>query len=112
MKSKTFLTIIVVFFYVIIIGLVAKNLKEDLRCFKQNSGCFRFCSDDTEEYSDDILFQEFNKSKSLQGLTIKNVKVYRGYTLCGGTEFFHPNNNITSENRPYDFYRVCLLLIS
>ncbi|CAG9805359.1 unnamed protein product [Chironomus riparius] len=107
MKSKTLLTISAVSIYVITIGLIAKSIKEDFDGYnnRQTYGYFRFCSDDTEKYSDDYLLNEFNKSKSANGLKYNNIIIYRGYPLCGAMEFIHPNDNITSENRPYEFYR-------
>jgi len=111
MKLKTFLIISIVLIYVIIIALVVKARKEDIGCYEHNSACFRFCSDDTDEFSDEFLLQEFNKSKTANGLKYYNIKVYRGYPLCGGMEFLPPNDNITSENPPYNFYKVSTLFI-
>ncbi|KAL7036873.1 hypothetical protein ACKWTF_008974 [Chironomus riparius] len=104
-SKKVFVNIFIVLSYVIIFGIIAKLTKDDLECFEHNSACFRFCSDNLD-YSDEYLLTEFNKSKSSNGLKFDNLKVYRGIpTLCGEMEFLRPNDNITSENKPYSLYR-------
>ncbi|XP_070491564.1 uncharacterized protein [Chironomus tepperi] len=102
-SRKSIVTLITVSSYVIAFGILAKLMFEDIKCFQRGSSCFRFCSDNSDDYSDEFLLTEFNQSKSASSIKLSNVIVYRGYPLCGKMEFSQPNTNITSDSRPYSF---------
>jgi len=103
MNKKILVTLILISIYGILTGLFFKFYNESTVCHSHHSSCIRFCSEDTDNFSNEFLIQEFRKSKSGRNLD-KDLTIYRGAPTCG-LSFTPPNYN---ETRPYYFTPVCI----
>ena len=107
MSRKILVTFCVITIYVVLIGIFVKTVKETSDC-KNSVICIRFCSEDTENYSNEFLLEEFKKSaKELKKM---DVKIYRGSPMCGGMIFLRPNENITSDQTSYEICSVSIFI--
>jgi len=110
MDKKCLVTLIIITIYVILIGLFFKFYKENNVCRIFHSSCIRFCSEDTDNFSNEFLIQELRKSKSARHLN-KDLIIYRGAPTCGGLSFLPPGYNETSDHQPYHLSSVCIFLL-
>lgn len=113
MNKKIIVTISVILIYAILYGSFIKVFKEAFECGEFYL-CIRFCSDDTEAYSDKLLLNEFLKSKSgsrWKNPEVEKFRIYRGSPVCGEMKYISPNKDLTSYRNPYDFHYVSCKLI-
>jgi len=108
MNKKIIVTISVILFYAILYGSFIKVFKEMFECSETNF-CIRFCSDDTKAYPDKVLLNDFLKSKSgsrWDNSKVDKFRIYRGSPVCGEMKYMSPNENLTSNRKPYNFRYV------
>jgi len=103
MLIKIIVTISIIIIYSTIFGLIIRSFREQYKCLESFS-CFRFCSTDTDKYSDKFLSNDFLNSESgeqwridrvLNSIDIDDIKVYRGLPVCGGLSYL-PSKNKSS----------------
>lgn len=103
MIIKTIVTISIIIIYSAIFGLIVRSFQEQYKCLESFS-CIRFCSTDTEKYSDKFLVTDFLESESgeqwridrfLNSSDIDDINVYRGLPVCGGLSYL-PSKNKSS----------------
>ncbi|KAL7036863.1 hypothetical protein ACKWTF_008966 [Chironomus riparius] len=122
MNKKIIVTICAVIIYAILFVYVTKNVAGQSECGNYFQFCIRFCSADTETFSDDFLLDEFLKSefgKSFKNLIGFNFNVFRGFPVCGELKYFQLRENSTSPFSPlgnvvmhlrkqYNYKKYCL----
>ena len=107
MNKKILVTFSVIAIYATLLGLFLKLYRESTVCYNHNSSCIRFCSEDTENYSNEFLVKELRKRKSHSDLD-KDLRIYRGSPTCGGVSFLPAKYNETSNYSPYNIQSVSL----
>ena len=109
MLIKIIVTISIIIIYSTIFGLMVRSFREQYECLESFS-CFRFCSTDTEKYSDKFLAEDFVDSKSgeklridrvLNSSDIDDIKFYRGPPVCGGLSYLPSKNESSLHPSPY-----------
>lgn len=111
MNKKFLVTISVTLIYIVLFFLFIYFSKRSYGC-GYGSPCIRFCSSDTQEYSDKNLLEQFKKSKSAKQMQtiVKNLRVIRGEPTCGKMKYRPPNQEVNSTDPPYEFDYVSLNL--
>ncbi|CAG9805351.1 unnamed protein product [Chironomus riparius] len=103
MNKKLLFTIFVILIYGALFFLYANISKRSYEC-GFGSPCIRFCSSDTNEYSDESLLKQFKESKSSNRMIRSNsLKVIRGAPACGKLKYWPPNMEVNSTDPPYKF---------
>ncbi|KAL7036857.1 hypothetical protein ACKWTF_008962 [Chironomus riparius] len=103
MNKKLLVTIFVILIYVALFFLYANISKSSYEC-GFGSPYIRFCSSDTNEYSDESLLKQFKESKSSNRMIRSNsLKVIRGAPACGKLKYWPPNMEVNSTDPPYKF---------
>jgi len=106
MNKKSIVTLSVIIIYVIICGLFIKFFT-----LNHSSGT-RFCSTDTETFSNQFLITEFKKSNSSKlwndqnfddSDDIKYLPIYRGRPFCGGLDHVSLDTVVADELYEYNF---------
>ncbi|KAL7036862.1 hypothetical protein ACKWTF_008966 [Chironomus riparius] len=103
MNKKIIVTICAVIIYAILFVYVTKNVAGQSECGNYFQFCIRFCSADTETFSDDFLLDEFLKR----------------FPVCGELKYFQLRENSTSPFSPlgnvvmhlrkqYNYKKYCL----
>jgi len=110
MNKNFIVSTVVIIIYVILFGLFIKLHKEVNHFCTSNSPCIRFCSTNSEEFSDKSLLDEFMKSESAEklasNLSVETSKILRGPPTCGGMSFTPPDYRGHSSIVHYNFDQV------
>jgi len=109
MNKKIVVTISVILIYVALFFLFIYFSKRSYGC-GYGSPCIRFCSSDTNEYSDDFLLEQFRESKTAKEMRNMHngLKVIRGTPTCGTLKYWPPNEDVNSTDAPYEFNYVSI----
>ena len=104
MNKKIVVTISVILIYVALFFLFIYFSKRSYGC-SYRSPCIRFCSSDTNKYSDEFLLEQFKESKTANKMrnVDKGLKVIRGAPACGKLKYWPPNEDLNSTDPPYEF---------
>ena len=108
MMNKKFLaTVFVILIYVALFFLFFYSTKRSYGC-GYGYPCIRFCSPDTNLYSDKKLLDEFKDSKTAKRMSWRydSLKAIRGTPNCGEMKYIPPNEDTNSTNVPYVFDHV------
>ena len=97
-------------FYIIFISLFLYYHREELLC-ERGSKCLRFCSSDTEKYSNKLLFESLKENNNKLKHNFDEVKIFRGLPTCSGNLEEAKKSN-TTENESHMIYfhisKTCL----
>jgi hypothetical protein len=107
LNKKILVTISVTLIYAILLGLFIYFLNSNDCSY--NSPCIRFCSANTQKYSDRELLDKFEESKSAKEMMkyqYKNLKALRGVPKCGEMTDWLPNDEVNSTAPPFEFNSV------